>query len=159
VSANDDLATSVSEELFWNPIVDEAAVAVSADEGRITLRGTVGSLREKRAAEEAAGRVFGVLSVESRLQVTRMDDGQRADAELRGDVLQALMLNGLIPETVDAQVQDGVVTLTGSAQWQYEREEAARVASNVVGALEISDRIELERLQQKVHGARRWRLR
>jgi osmotically-inducible protein OsmY len=159
VSANDDLATSVSEELFWNPIVDEAAVAVSADEGRITLRGTVGSLREKRAAEEAAGRVFGVLSVESRLQVTRMDDGQRADAELRGDVLQALMLNRFIPETVDAQVQDGVVTLTGSAQWQYEREEAARVASNVVGALEISDRIELERLQQKVHGARRWRLR
>jgi osmotically-inducible protein OsmY len=159
VSANDDLATSVSEELFWNPIVDEAAIAVSADEGRITLRGTVGSLREKRAAEEAAGRVFGVLSVESRLQVTRMDDGQRADAELRGDVLQALMLNRFIPETVDAQVQDGVVTLTGSAQWQYEREEAARVASNVVGALEISDRIELERLQQKVHGARRWRLR
>jgi osmotically-inducible protein OsmY len=159
VSANDDLATSVSEELFWNPIVDEAAVAVSADEGRITLRGTVGSLREKRAAEEAAGRVFGVLSVESRLQVTRMDDGQRADAELRGDVLQALMLNRLIPQTVDAQVQDGVVTLTGSAQWQYEREEAARVASNVVGALEISDRIELERLQEKVRGARRWRLR
>jgi osmotically-inducible protein OsmY len=159
VSANDDLATSVSEELFWNPIVDEAAIAVSADEGRITLRGTVGSLREKRAAEEAAGRVFGVLSVESRLQVTRMDDGQRADAELRGDVLQALMLNRLIPQTVDAQVQDGVVTLTGSAQWQYEREEAARVASNVVGALEISDRIELERLQQKVRGARRWRLR
>jgi osmotically-inducible protein OsmY len=155
VSANDDLATSVSEELFWNPIVDEAAIAVSADEGRITLRGTVGSLREKRAAEEAAGRVFGVLFVESRLQVTRMDDEQRADAELRGDVLQALMLNRLIPQTVDAQVQDGVVTLTGSVQWQYERDEAARVASNVVGALEISDRIELERLQQKVRGARR----
>src|ERR1041385_3704493 len=141
MSANDDLVTSVSEELFWNPIVDEAAIAVSADEGRITLRGTVGSLREKRAAEEAAGRVFGVLLVESRLQVTRMDDEQRADAELRGDVLQALMLDRLIPQTVDAQVQDGVVTLTGSAQWQYEREEAARVASNVVGALEISDRI------------------
>jgi osmotically-inducible protein OsmY len=88
-----------------------------------------------------------------------MDDEQRADAELRGDVLQALMLDRLIPQTVDAQVQDGVVTLTGSAQWQYERDEAARVASNVVGAREISDRIELERLQQKVRGARRWRLR
>ncbi len=66
MSSNDDLATSVSEELFWNPVVDDASIAVFADDGRITLRGTVGSLREKREAEKAAQRVFGVVSVESR---------------------------------------------------------------------------------------------
>jgi osmotically-inducible protein OsmY len=149
MSANDDLATSVAEELFWNPIVGDAPIAISADDGRITLRGTVGTLREKRAAEEAARRVFGVVSVESRLQVKRMDDEQRADAELRGDVLQALMLDGLVPQTVDAQVEDGLVTLSGSAEWQYQRDEATRVASTVVGALQVSDHIELERPQQK----------
>ncbi len=73
-----------------------------------------------------------------------MEDEQRADAELRGDVLQALVLDGLVPKTVDAQVEDGLVTLTGSAQWQYQRDEAERVASNIVGALDVVDEIELE---------------
>src|SRR6266540_5604348 len=115
MSANDALATSVSEELFWNPVVDDASIAVFADDGRITLRGTVGSLREKREAEKAAQRVFGVVSVESQLQVKLMNDERRADAELRGDVLRALMLDSLVPNTVDAKVEDGFVTLTGTA--------------------------------------------
>jgi hypothetical protein len=36
-----------------------------------------------------------------------MDDEQRADADRRGDVLQAPMLDSLVPATVDAKVQDG----------------------------------------------------
>ena len=66
-----------------------------------------GSLRKKREAEKAAQRVYGVISVENRLKVKLMDDEQRADADRRGDVLQALMLDSLVPATVDAKVQDG----------------------------------------------------
>jgi osmotically-inducible protein OsmY len=60
-------------------------------------------------------------------------------------VLQALMLDGLVPSTVDAKVDDGVVTLTGKANWQYQRDEAEYVASNIVGAVDVFDEIELER--------------
>jgi hypothetical protein len=31
----------------------------------------------------------------------------RSDADVRGDVLQALMLDSLVPDTVDAKVTDG----------------------------------------------------
>ncbi len=55
------------------------------------MRGTVGSLREKREAKKAAQRVFGVISVDNQLQVKLMNDEKGEDAELRGDVLQALM--------------------------------------------------------------------
>jgi osmotically-inducible protein OsmY len=143
VSYNDDLAANVTDELFWDPKLDSAAIAVSADDGKITLRGTVGSLREKREAMKAAQRVYGVTSVDSRLQVKLMNDDKRADADLRGDVLQALMLDGLVPSTIDAKVDDGFVTLTGTADWQYQRDEAEYVASNIVGALDVYDEIEL----------------
>jgi osmotically-inducible protein OsmY len=76
--------------------------------------------------------------------VRLLDDQRRSDAELRGDVLQALMLDGLVPATVDAKVEDGFVTLTGSAEWQYQRDEAEYVTSNIVGALDIYDKIDLE---------------
>jgi hypothetical protein len=46
-----------------------------------------------------------------------------ADEDLRGDVLQ-LMLDVPVPVTIDAQVRDGFVTLTGTAAWHYQREAA-----------------------------------
>jgi osmotically-inducible protein OsmY len=144
MSFDTNLTADVSDELFWDPKLDSTAIAASADEGRITLRGTVGSLREKREAKKAAERVFGVISVDNHLQVRLMTDAKRADADLRGDVLQALMLDSLVPKNVDAKVEDGFVTLTGTANWQYERDEAEFVASNIVGALDVFDEIELE---------------
>jgi hypothetical protein len=86
----------VSDELFWDPKVDSTAIAVSADGGKITLRGTAGSLRERREAKKAAERVFGVISVDNKLQVRLMNDQRRDDADLRGDVLQALILDGQV---------------------------------------------------------------
>jgi osmotically-inducible protein OsmY len=138
-----DLTADVRDELFWDPKVDNAAIAVSADGGTITLRGTVGSLRERREAQKDAQRVVGVISVDNRLQVKLMGDEKRADADLRGDVLQALMLDSLVPSSVDVKVDDGFVTLTGTADWQYQRDEAEFVASNIAGALDVYDDIEL----------------
>ncbi len=143
MSSNTDLAADVGDELFWDPKLDSTAIAVSADDGRITMRGTVGSLREKVEAKKAAERVFGVVSVDNQLQVRLLNDDKRADADLRGDVLQALMLDSLVPKTVDAKVQDGFVTLTGTANWQYQRDEAEFVTSNIVGALDVYDEIDL----------------
>jgi osmotically-inducible protein OsmY len=143
MSVNDDLSADVNEELFWDPKLDNAAIAVSANDGQITLRGSVGSLREKREAQKATQRVYGVTSVDNHLQVHLMNDAKRADAELRGDVLQALMLDSLVPATIDATVTDGYVTLTGTATWQYERDEADYVAANIAGALDVTDDIHI----------------
>jgi osmotically-inducible protein OsmY len=143
MSLDYDLEADVNDELYWDPKVDSAAIAVSADDGQIILRGTVGSLREKREAKKAAQRVFGVVSVDNKLQVRLMNDQKRDDADLRGDVLQALMLDSLVPSTVDATVADGFVTLGGTADWQYQRDEAEFVASNIVGAIDVFDEIEL----------------
>jgi osmotically-inducible protein OsmY len=139
-----DLQNDVTQELFRDPKLDSKEIAVSIDDGKVTLRGTVGSLREKQEARRAAERVFGVVSVDNQLQVQLLDDWRREDAELRGDVLQALMLDSRVPKTVDAKVTDGYVTLTGTAQWQYQRDEAEFVASNVAGAIDVFDEIELE---------------
>jgi osmotically-inducible protein OsmY len=144
MSRNDDLGRNVTDELYWDPKVHSDAIAVSADDGKITLRGTVGSLREKLEAKKAAERVYGVVSVDNQLQVKFMNAEKRDDAELRGDVLQALMLDSLVPKTVDAKVEDGFVTLTGTADWQYQRDEAEFVASNIAGAYDVFDEIELK---------------
>jgi osmotically-inducible protein OsmY len=141
---NSDLTVAVNDELFWDPKIDNATIAVSADDGKVTLRGTVASLRQKREAQRAAQKVYGVVSVDNQLQVKLMlDSSTRNDAEIRTDVLQALMLDSIVPNTVDAKVEDGFVTLTGTVTWQYQRDEAEFVTSNIVGAIDVFDDITL----------------
>jgi osmotically-inducible protein OsmY len=141
--SNEDLELSVSEELVWDPKVDNAAIAVSADDGVVTLRGTVGSFRQKREAKQDAERVYGVEMVNNELQVRILDAQRRDDADLRGAVLQALMLDSLVPSTIDARVDQGWVTLTGTANWQFERDEAGFIAGNILGVVGVDTEIEL----------------
>ncbi len=114
---------------------------MSADDGMITLRGTVGSFRQKRDAKKAAERVHGVVYVDNELSVRILTKSRRADADLRGDVLQAMLLDSLIPTTVDAKIQDGYVTLSGGVDWQYQRDEATFVAGNVLGVTGVDNEI------------------
>ena len=145
--ASSMVEAEVRDELFWDPKVDGEAVAVTvAADDRVTLRGTVGSFRQKREAAKAAQRVRRVTSVDNQLEVRLLTDHRREDAELRGDVLQALLLDSVIPVTVDASVKDGVVTLTGTADWQYQRAEAEFVAANVLGVVDVEDGIYLNSL-------------
>ena len=140
---NDDLRLDVAAELSWDPRVDSRAIAVSADDGAVTLRGTVGSLRGKREAGKAAARVYGVTEISNELQVRVLDGSKRNDADLRGDVLRALMLDSLVPNTVDAKARDGYVTLTGTAQWKYQRDEAEFLTASVPGVFGIENAVTL----------------
>jgi osmotically-inducible protein OsmY len=62
----------------------EERSAVSADDGVVTLRGTVGSFREKREAKQDAQRVHGVKRVENEVEVRILTEDRRDDADLRG---------------------------------------------------------------------------
>jgi osmotically-inducible protein OsmY len=136
-------AARCGRRAFLGPEGDSEAIAVSADVGAVILRGTVGSFREKREAGKAAARVYRVTEVDNHLHVRMTDGSTRDDADLRGDVLGALMLDSLIPMTVDAKVRDGFVTLAGTADWQYQRAEAEFLTASVPGVLGIKNDITL----------------
>jgi osmotically-inducible protein OsmY len=137
------LQEEVAEEIHWDPKVDAKAIAVSAKDGVVTLRGTIGTFHQKREATKAAQRVRGVVRVDNQLEVELMTDQRRADADIRGDVLQALMLDAWVPASVDATVREGVVTLGGSVERQYQRDEAVHVAGNVSGVVAVDNKVKL----------------
>jgi osmotically-inducible protein OsmY len=141
--SNDDVKKQVTDELLWDPKVDNTAVAVSVDNGVVTLRGTVGTFREKLEARQDAKRVYGVKDVKNELDVQILSDHKRDDADLRGAVLQALTLDSTIPSTIDAKVANGDVTLTGTANWKYQADEAEFVAGNVRGVVAVDSEVEL----------------
>jgi osmotically-inducible protein OsmY len=140
---NEALERNVTDELLWDPHIDSGTIAVSADDGVVTLRGTVGSFRQKREAKRAVERVYGVTKVNNKLDVRVLTEHRRQDAEIRGDVLQALMLDALVPTTIDAMVKDGIVTLTGTVEWRYQYDEAEFVAANILGVIDVENDVDI----------------
>lgn len=140
---DEDLRAGVAAELAWDPRVPGAAIIVAAHAGVVTLRGSVGSLREKLEAGRTAGLVRGVEAIGNQLETAVPDVTPRDDADLLGDVLNALMLDCLVPMTVSARCREGFVTLAGTAQWHYQRDEAELVTSSVPGVAGLRNEITL----------------
>jgi osmotically-inducible protein OsmY len=138
---DDELRRDVAAELAWEPRAGDA-ISVTARAGHITLCGLAQTVRERAEAGRAAARVRGVASVDNQVLVRPpAGDPARDDAELRGDVLNALMLDRHIPMTVEARARDGLVTLTGAVDWHFQRAEAEFLASNVPGVTAIRNEI------------------
>ena len=129
----------VLRQLEWDPQVEASAVGVAAKDGAVTLTGYVDSYAGKLAAERAAKRVRGVRAVANDIEV-RLKLG-RTDADIAADVVRALELRSTIPETVQAAVHDGHVTLTGKVYWLFQSQDAERVVHHIRGIKGVENHI------------------
>ncbi|WP_433304901.1 BON domain-containing protein [Actinoplanes sp. CA-030573] len=138
---DEELAEKVEAALAEDPKVEGALIDVVADGGEVLLRGTVGTFRQKREAQKVAERVEGVTAVDNIIDVRLLTEHRRAEAELRADVLRALSLDGTVPGSVDASVDDGTVLLSGTVDHEHQREEAVRIAGEVRGVVDVRNDI------------------
>jgi osmotically-inducible protein OsmY len=122
------------------PYADE--IAVSAFDATVTLRGTVGSFAQRRAAVSDARRTAGVSDVYDELQVRLLDDDRRADAQIRGHALQRLIWDSEVPEDyLEVQVEDGWVTLKGDVDYQFQSDAAFNDVAHLHGVTGITNEI------------------
>jgi len=139
-----ELQASVSDELEWTPEVDSAHIGVSADDGVITLAGEVGSYSQRIAANDAALRVKGVTVVADELVIKGSHEFRGTDADLAESVLKVLSVTAGIPAgSVKAEVRDHIVTLTGTVDWNFQRDLATRAVNRIVGVLWVDNGIHL----------------
>jgi len=125
------LRDAVMRQLDWDPEVDASAVGIAAKIGTVTLSGFIGTYSGKLAAERAAKRVHGVRAVANDIEVRlRLD---RTDADIAQDATRALELRSTIPQTVQAAVHNGHVTLTGTVEWLYQKESAEKAVRHIRG--------------------------
>ena len=139
-----DLKQHVENALEWEPSVDAADIGVSADQGVVTLRGNVRSYGEKLAAERVALRVYGVKAVANDLVVHVATDYTRTDTEIAQAAIAALKWNAVLPaDAVTLTVKDGWLTLTGTLDWQYQKDAAARSVRDLRGVKGVTNEIRL----------------
>jgi len=124
---NDDrqLQQRVIDELDFEPSVNSSHIGVSARGGVVTLAGHVESTIEKFAAERAVKRVKGVAAVAQELEVRLTSDRKTADDEIAERAVRILNWDTSVPDDrIAVKVEHGLVTLSGTVEWHFQRTEA-----------------------------------
>jgi len=139
------IQADVLAELKWDARVNPNEIGVVVKDGVVTLTGWVDSYIKKWSAEEAALRVRGVKAVANDIEVRLPSSSERTDADIAAEAVRALELDALVPlENVKVTVSRGWITLDGTVEWQYQKEEAERVVRRLTGVRGISNLIQVK---------------
>jgi len=133
------LATAANNALAHNVTVPDEVEAI-ADDGNITLTGTVHYLTERTAAEATVAGLTGVRNVKSYIDVSYVIDPVDVDLHVQ----QALERSALVPDDSDVKsdTTDSVITLTGHVRTWAEHD-VVGAAWMALGATDVRDELQV----------------
>jgi osmotically-inducible protein OsmY len=144
MKTNEVLQKDVQDAIKWEPLLSAAEIGVIAKDGMITLTGTVNTYSEKSEAEDAAKQVAGVKAVVEEIKVKPYNFGKKNDTEIATEVLNALKWSWEIPnDKVQVKVEDGWVTLSGQLNWNYQKEAAKKLVTNLADVKWVTNNINI----------------
>jgi len=136
------LRDAVIAQLDFEPDVNPAGIGVAAEDGVVTLSGSVDDYAQKGAAEKAAKRIIGVKGVANELLVRVARE--RTDTDIAKDAIYLLegdvhFLGGKVMVTVE----DGLLTLEGTVKWNFQKVAAEKAMQCIRGVKAVANLIEV----------------
>lgn len=136
------LRDAVIAQLDFEPEVDPAGIGVAAEDGVVTLSGSVDDYAQKIAAEKAVKRLFGVKGLANEL-IVRMAH-ERTDTDIVKDAIYLLecdvhFLGGKVMVTVEG----GLLTLEGTVEWDFQKAAAEKAMQCIRGVEAVANLIEV----------------
>lgn len=139
------IQSDVIAQLKWEPSLNAAEIGVAVKNGIVTLSGMVDSYAKKVAAEDAAKKITGVKAIADDIQVGVSPSFRKTDTEIAEAVVSALKWSTTIPdENIKVRVDDGVVSLDGEVEWNYQRSAAQSAIEKLAGIRRINNYIEIK---------------
>jgi osmotically-inducible protein OsmY len=137
-----EVEAAVVQGFLYDPRVFSFNPEVSANDGVVTLRGTVDSVAARAAAEATAMNTIGVWRVRNFLRVE--PPTTIADEQLEERVRTALAWNPWIDRhDIQVEARMGALYLYGSVDNDFERREVGRAASHVNGSHYVENMVEI----------------
>lgn len=138
VPSDTEITQTITTKVEEAPKINPGNISVDVKKGVVQLSGEVDNILVKQRTAKIAEMTFGVLSVVNNLKVT----ATRPDEVIDSDIGRALKTD---PATeaweITADVNNGVVRLTGAVDSWQEKELAENIAMGVKGVREISNNI------------------
>ena len=142
---DNQIQKDVMEQLKWEPFLTASEIGVAVKDGVVTLSGMVDTYSKKLAAEKAAKKVSGVKAVAEDIQIGVSPAYNKTDTEIAEAVLNALKWHTAVQEEkIKIKVENGVVTLDGEVEWDFQRTNAKRAIENLTGVRAVYNLITIK---------------
>jgi len=133
---------NIAYQLAWDGRIDENDVGLEVKKGKVLLKGSVPSYTAKRAAENDAWLVPGVIEVENKIMVEYPGHISRDDKEIKQMIHNVLVWNPDIDAAkIDIVVQNGRVTLSGTVENFWQKLKIERLVWDILGVIDVTDKI------------------
>jgi osmotically-inducible protein OsmY len=160
--SDSDIRRDVEGELRWDPDIDATDIAVTVNNGVVTLAGFVRGFIQKYHAEADAKRVAGVVAVANDIEIRLPGVDERPDPEIARDAIQRIKSElPFVWDKLRVVVKNGWVTLEGEVEWNYQRERAEAVIrrvhglKGVINSIEVKPRVAPSEIRRKIEDALR----
>jgi hyperosmotically inducible protein len=114
-------------------------ISIEAREGIVTLSGTVADESHKSLAEDTVEGLPGVKKVENRLEVTGEKADEHSDTWIGVKVKTSLWFHRNVSSRTDVDVKDGLVTLSGTASSQAQKDLTTEYTKDVDGVKSVKN--------------------
>lgn len=145
--SNGKMYTTVMEKLNFEPSLDASNITISiqGDDDIVLLAGYVGSFAEKLIAERAVKSLANVKAVANDIKVNLSMQYKKTDIEIAKDVTNALDSSVFVPsEDIKVVVKEGIVTLSGEVNWQFQKNSTFDAIKNISGVKSIVNNITIK---------------
>jgi osmotically-inducible protein OsmY len=141
-SKNDnEIAAEVLNAFRWHADVPGDLLKITVEKGWVSLQGEVQWNYQKEIAESAVVNLLGVTGVINHIKIkaNKHDEVEKAAIE------DAIDLNwSLSDRDIKVEVSENKVTLTGTVDSWYQKNEAARIAWKAPGVWSVDNQLKVE---------------
>ena len=135
------IADEILNAFKWNWDIPNNTIKVKVEDGWVTLEGVLEWNYQKEAARHAASKQLGVRGVVNEVLVR----SESADEVEKKDIELALARNWSVStQNIMVRVAGNRVTLTGTVESLYQKDEAARIAWNAPGVWNVDNELAIE---------------
>lgn len=131
---------AAAESYTYHTVLEDHVVA-KADDGKVTLTGTVTDSDQKTLAENTVRELPGVTAVDNKIKVEQPEP-EYSDGWIATKIRTKLLLSGNVSVVnTDVNVKDGAVTLTGTAENTAQKELTAEYVAEIEGVKSVNNQI------------------
>lgn len=135
-----EVAKEVLNALKFNYSIPDDSIKVKVEDGRVTLEGELPWNYQKEEAASAVKYLTGVKGVINNIQIKSETD----DAIQKKDIEDALRRSTIYDNGIKVSVSGTTVTLTGTANSWYQKEEAGRIAWKTPDIWHVENELEVD---------------
>ena len=150
---DDRIESSARKSYVFKTYLKDDAITIVSKDGAVTLTGTVNEESHKALAKETVASLPGVTSVDNRLELKSESPPENSDAWVSAKVTTALLFHrNASGSNTEVYVKDGIVTLSGEATSQAQKDLATEYVKDVIGVKGVKNEMTVAKTPKKPEG-------